>query len=245
MRVSFFNCVSTALDMLEFSTDSILNNAGYSEFDYIVVTWCPSDEVLEYINSYSNIIHVSYQTNNTIGYVPNLRAMINSGFDYGFNLNKYCGLLNTDMYAGEDWLLNLIKYISEDTIVNSTHISPIKGKHVITANLGIPTYETFNLDKFNKLYKSLYRDILETEDERGGWRNTNTMPYIFHKKWWDKCGPWELKIVDRETPDRRFFERCHIAGAKFTMSRSSIAYHHEAVERRRARPKDAEGMSNE
>ena len=246
MRVSIINCVSAALDMLKFSTDAIFNNAGTDNFDYIVVIWLPSDEVMKYIESNENINIVLHETIKEVGYVPNLRAMINDGFDYGYILNDYCGLVNTDMYFGKDWLKNLVKYASDETIVNSVHISPIIGSNVISADLGIPTYSTFKMEKFNELYKSLYSDVLVTEEYCGGWRATNTMPYLIHKKWWEKCGKWELKINGgKESPDRRFFKRCHEAGARFTKSKSSIVYHHEKVERSGKRPEGARMMVNE
>jgi len=244
MKVSIFNCVSTAYEMLRFSTDAILNNAGTEDFDYIVVSWCATDEVLKYLRSHPRIIHIEYQTNNQVGYVPNLRGMMNFGFTEGFRRNEYCGLVNTDMYFGPNWLSNLIKYATPDTIVNSTHITPIVGPHVITANLNIPEYDKFNLSEFNKLYNLHYRDVLEHEDVRGGWLATNTMPYLIPKHFWEVCGPWELRVTT-DTPDRRFFQRCHEAGAKFTMSRGSIVYHHEAVERRGTRPKGTEHLANE
>lgn len=249
-RVSIFNCVSNAYEMLKFSSDSIILNAGYDNYDYIIVTWDPSEDVTQYLtdlcSKYSFIHIVSYETNKNIPYVPNLRGMMNLGFDYGFKLNNYCGLVNTDMYFGKDWLINLVKYASDNDIVNSTHITPIKGPHVITADLGIPEYGKFNLEGFNQIYKDTYIDKLETEEERGGWLATNTMPYLIPKKFWQIAGPWELLLDSGFSPDRRFFNRCKDAGAYFTMSRSSIVYHHEAVERRSGnRPYDAKNMSEE
>jgi hypothetical protein len=249
-RVSIFNCVSNAYGMLRFSSDAILNNSGYDNFDYIVVVWEPSKEVIDYLNKLKcirdNIHIVEYNTNPNVPFVPNLRGMMNAGFDYGFDLNNYCGLVNTDQYFGKDWLLNLVKYANEDDIVNSTHITPIKGPHVITADLGIPEYSTFNINEFNKLYDTLYDDKLETEEERGGWLATNTMPYLIPKKFWQIAGPWELMLGKEYSPDRRFFQRCKDAGAHFTMSKSSIVYHHEAVERRSGkRPEAAKNMSEE
>ena len=171
---------------------------------------------------------------------------MNLGFDYGFELNDYCGLVNTDQYFGKGWLINLVKYAKESDIVNSTHITPIQGPHVITADLGIPEHGKFNMAEFDILYSKLYLDKLETEDERGGWLATNTMPYLIPKKFWQIAGPWELMLGSSSSPDRRFFQRCKDAGAYFTMSRSSIVYHHEAVERRSGnRPEDAKNMSEE
>lgn len=242
MRVSIINCVSTAIEMLKFSTDAIFNNAGTEDFDYIVIKWLASPEVDDFLNADERVIKAEYLTNGELSYVANLRAMINKGFNIGYLLNDYCGLVNTDMYFGKDWLKNLVKYAAEGLIVNSTHISPIKGKHVFTANCGIPTEEIFDMDRFNQLYSILYGEGVYTEDDRGGWINTNTMPYLIHHKWWEECGPWEMEPINDTPPDRRFFERCHKAGAYFTMSRSSIVYHHEGVERRGPRPKGTEHL---
>jgi len=249
-RVSIFNCVSNAYEMLRFSSDAIINNAGYDNFDYIVVTWGPSSEVIKYLDELKekyNFVHiVDYKTNKSIPYVPNLRGMMNTGFDYGFELNDYCGLTNTDQYFGKNWLINLVKYANENEIVNSTSICPIDWPSHININLGVPEYGKFNLAKFNEVYDRIYEDRLETEEERGGRRATNTMPYLIPKKFWKLAGPWELRLVAGDSPDVRFFQRCKKAGAHFTMSRSSIVYHHEAVERRSGqRPEDAKNMTEE
>ena len=247
-RVSIFNCVSNALEMLKFSSDSILDNAGTDNFDYIIVHWNASNEVIKYLNelkeSRSNVHLCEYKTNESVGFVPNLRGMMNAGFDKGFELNDYCGLTNTDQYFGKNWLINLVKHATPETIVNSVHITPKAiGNHVVTANFGLPEYGKFDMNGFNSIYNMLYKDLLETEEDRGGWLNTNTMPYLIPKRFWKLAGPWELTGIRNSTPDRRFFQRCHDNGAIFTMSHSSIVYHYEAVERTAdSRPKGTEGM---
>jgi len=249
-RVSIFNCVSNAYEMLRFSSDAIIKNSGYNNYDYIIVTWGPSQEVVRFLDELKeryDFVHViEYKTNKSVAFVPNLRGMMNYGFNYGFTLNNYTGLVNTDQYFGKNWLINLVKYANNNEIVNSTHITPIQGPHVITANLGVPEYGKFNMLKFNEMYEDLYEDRLESEEERGGWIATNTMPYLIPKRFWVKAGPWELLLGKDSSPDRRFFKRCHDADAHFTMSRSSIVYHHEAVERRsNQRPNDAKDMNEE
>jgi len=249
-RVSIFNCVSSAYEMLKFSSDAIIQNAGYDNYDYIVVTWGPTPEVSEYLDELKkkhDFVHIiDYKTNKDVPYVPNLRGMMNTGFDYGFELNDYCGLTNTDQYFGKDWLLNLVKYANPTDIVNATSICPVDWPSHININLGIPEYGKFNLEKFNQLYDELYEDKIQTEEERGGRRATNTMPYLIPKKFWEEAGPWELRVSPGDSPDVKFFQRCKKAGAHFTMSRSSIVYHHEAVERRSGqRPDDAKDMSEE
>jgi GT2 family glycosyltransferase len=174
---------------------------------------------------------------------------MNLGFKESFKRNDYCGLVNTDMFFGKDWLKNLVKHASENIVVNATHITPITGTHVITADLGIPTYNTFQLDKFNAFYDMLFEDKIITEEDRDGkWVNVATMPYLYHRKWWKQCGPWELQVIlnhEYPTPDRRFWQRCSWQGAKFIQIRDSIVYHHERVERERKRPKGAEHLANE
>lgn len=250
-KVSIFNCVSTAYEMLRFSSDSLIDNAGYNDYDYIIVTWGPTEEVSNYLkelsNKYSFVHIVPYQTNKDIPYVPNLRAMMNTGFTFGFELNNYCGLVNTDMYFGKNWLINLVKYANENSIVNSTFLGPVNHPSYINVNLGIPEYNKFDLEKFNTLYDRLYADKIETEEERGGHKATTTMPYLLPKGFWESSGPWELRLENSsESPDVRFFDRCKKNGAHFVMSRSSIVYHHEAVERRgNKRPAGAENMREE
>jgi len=251
-RVSIFNCVSNAYEMLRFSSDAIINNSGYDSYDYIIITWGPSIEVMEYLNELKtkhSFVHVvGYKTNEAVAYVPNLRGMMNCGFDYGFKLNDYCGLTNTDQYFGKDWLINLVKYANINDIVSSTHISPWGGINQEKGNFGVPEYAKFEMDKFNEMYNELYQDVLQTQEERGGpWNTCVTMPYLIPKKFWITAGPWELTLKEKiDSPDVRFFQRCSDAGAHFTMSRSSIVYHHDSVERKSGtRPVDAKNMTEE
>jgi hypothetical protein len=251
-RVSIFNCVSHAYEMLRFSSDAIINNAGYNNFDYIVVTWGPTQEVEDYLSElqkvHNNVHVVEYKTNPDVAYVPNLRGMMNRGFEEGFKLNDYCGLTNTDQYFGKDWLLNLVRYANEKDIVSSTHISPWGGINQEKSNFGVPEYSKFDMEGFNKMYAELYDDVLQTQEERGGpWQTCVTMPYLIPKKFWKLAGPWELTLEGKkDSPDVRFFQRCSDAGAHFTMSRSSIVYHHDSVERKSGkRPEEAKNMREE
>jgi hypothetical protein len=221
-----------------------IENAGTADFDYIVITWNPIPEVVKWLVEHPGIIRVDYHTNKVHDYIPNLRLMMGMGFTEGFKRNEWITVINTDMAFGENWLINLARRAEEDIIPNSLCLSPITWPSVITANLGITTNKTFNFDKFWKLHNELYEDKIETEEQRGGWRTCASFPYILHKKWWERCGPWEAEIGSHKSPpDQRFFERCHEAGAKFIMVHDSIVYHHEAVERRsKIRPVGVENM---
>lgn len=262
MRVSIVNCVSTAERMMRFSDESLFHNSGHEEFDYVVVKWLASPEVEEYLSELPVIakdrcprcyVHiVEHQTIESIGFVPNLRAMMNLGFEKGFQLNSYAGLVNTDCYFGNDWLYNLVKYARPDLVVNSLHITastpphPISG--IITENLGIPEPETFRLQQFNALYEKHFQGRLLLASKLNtprGYRECATMPYLFHRNYWSKCGPWELTCVQGQPPDVRFFNRVSEAGADYGLSQGSIVYHHEAVERRGKRPKGAENLLEE
>lgn len=260
MRVSIINCVSTAYHMIKFSDISLFKHAGHANFDYVVVKWLPSEginnylleELPETIKNYCPIegpcLHVvEHTTDQNIGYVPNLRAMINLGFQTGFSLNDYCGLANTDCYFGPNWLKNLVKNASESTVVNSLHITPTVPPNpvmgIVTEDLGIPIQGQFNGPKFVQLYDRLYEDRLITAPQ-DDYRQCATMPYLFHKKYWKKCGPWEL-TCENGTPDVRFFDRVREAGAEYTLAKNSIVYHHEAVERKGARPAGAEHLKEE
>jgi hypothetical protein len=246
MRVSVVNFCSTAVDMLKFSSRELVKNAGTSDFDYIVMTWNPSEAVQEYLDEQNNfIIQAQYGADPSLDYVPNLRRMFNEGFHSGYlyNDNDYVCIVNTDMMFGKDWLINLMKRASLNIIPNSLHISPILGPNIITYDFGIPTDDTFYKDRFWQLHDKLFEHKIETENERGGWEATQTLPYIIHKKWWDECGPWDVEVKKGHPPDRMFFERVHDAGGKYVLCHDSICYHHEAVERRSGvRPVGMENM---
>lgn len=261
MRVSIVNCVSTAERMMRFSDESLFRNVGHDDFDYVVVTWLPSQEVIDYLQELPQLINdygcprarlhvVPHITDSYVGYVPNLRKMMNEGFNFGFLLNDYAGLVNTDCYFGSGWLRGLVKYATPSRVINSLHITaalpPCPVRCIVTENLGVPEPDTFNLQRFQELYDSIYQDNVITSEEidRGGYRQCASMPYLFHRRWWNECGPWELELT-HGTPDVRFFDRINQAGAEFALTESSIVYHHEAVERRRQRPTGTESLSEE
>lgn len=257
MRVTIVNFCSTALDMLEFSSMQALENAGgNADYDYLVVTWNPTDEVKRWLDEHPGFYRSEYQTREDLDYVPNLRAMMSQGFDAGYALNDYVAIINTDMAFGREWLENLARRASEDVIPNSVHVTPVVAPHIVTADFGVPTHQTFDLAGWWALHDRLWekyhseainsgQDAVLTPKDRGGdWRSCATMPYVIHRAWWEKFGPWEPDLGNhREAPDRRFFGRCYEGGAQFILCLDSICYHHEAVERRgQRRPIGMENM---
>jgi len=268
MRVSIVNCVSTAERMMQFTDDALFANAGHKEWDYVVVKWLPSPKVETYLDWLCKMVPqqcpgikvhiVEHKTDNSVGYVPNLRAMINDGFDCAFRLNEYAGLTNTDLYAGKDWLKGLIKYAAPQRFITGLLLTPVKldypGRGFVDVNLGIPEPGTFCSFQFQKLYQQHYKDNLifcQSLAGAGGYRQMCMIPYLFHHWWWKECGPWELTInwngqpfdkLIHVAPDMRFFGRMAAAGCEFAMTDSCITYHHERVERDRKRPIGAEHL---
>ena len=271
MRVSIVNCVSTAVDMMRFSDVSLFSTAGHNEFDYIVVKWLASQEVEEYLAELPSLVRghfpdskvhiVEHLTNDQIGYVPNLRAMMNKGFQAGFQLNEYCGLTNTDVYHGPGWLSGLVKYVDIDRVISSLHITAVPlnlmnfpKAGIVNEDLGIPEPGKFNLDRFQEIYQEQYQDKMLLAWQaaemggRGGFRQVHTMPYLFHRKWWNRTRGWPLTF-DWEhkmpPPDETFFSMLESGGCEFALSHASIIYHSEGVERKRTRPPGAEHLTEE
>jgi hypothetical protein len=265
MRVSVCNCVSTAVEMMQYSDGSLFGHSGHDDFDYVVCKWLPTPEVNEYLewlqreapSRWPGVkVHVvEHETDESIGYVPNLRAMMNEAFDYGFGLNDYCGLTNTDVVHGWYWLAGLVDNARLNRVINSLHITAVprsamqqdKRGIIPDQNLGIPEAGKFDEKRFTDLFERYYNDTLIVA-EPGDFRDVATMPYLFHRKWWEKCGPWDT-VFDHEhqapSPDECFFARIDAAGAEFAVTHRSIIYHAEGVERKRTRPPGAERLPEE
>ncbi len=245
-RISVINCVSRALEMLRFSTEQLIENAGTDNFDYIIVCWQTTKEVDDYIYSLPSkfsqrypklkIHRIDHKTIPDIGYVPNLRAMINEGFEKGFELNEYCSLVNTDQAFYKNWLINLLKHCNPDIVIGSIAVLPrsINPKNY-QADFGFCEYGKFDIEKWNEFCQKIIQPnkiISEDDYPREDYFLFAGFPYIFHRKMWEKAGPWELTLKNG-TPDVNFFRRAHRHGFKFVLSLDSIAYHYEAGERRR------------
>lgn len=246
--------------MLRFSSEQLIENAGTDDFDYVIVCWNTTPEVDRYIGKLGaifkeshprlGITRVDHQTIDDIGYVPNLRAMINAGFDTGFEMNEYGGLVNTDQAFFMNWLKNLLKHRNPKGMVTSTLIEMGETRH-LQADFGLTEYGIFDLEGFNNMCEAIIQPgTLISEAEREGiwgdpgYMNIESLPYIFPRKMWRDAGPWELSLSNG-TPDVNFFDRAHASGYEFVMSGDSIAYHVGGVERGiggTSAPAFAEGM---
>lgn len=252
MRVGVVNFCSTRSDMLRFSTNMLFENAGTNDFDYYVLTWLATSDVVRVLKESPHpAIRVIHETVSGLEYVPQIRALMNHGFDVAFRHHEWACIVNTDMAFGRGWLANLVRRAQDpDLIPNSVHITPVDAVHkpaqdlaLYKANFGIPTEATFNMAGFWSMHDAIYRDHVTADHETlGGWGTCATFPYLLHRKWWERYGPWQTNYHGGDSPDRAFFRRCAGGGARFLLCHDSIVYHHEAVERRGARPPGAEGM---
>lgn len=272
MRVSVVNNVSTAADMMRFSDASLIGNAGYYDWDYVIVVWKPSlaiegylhelKEMCKQCDGYPKIHVIEHHTNSNIGFVPNLRSAMNDGFEYGFHLNEYLLQINTDCYFGKNWLRGLVNHASPERVVNGLVITPMPLEYptmrgFITDNLGVPEQGKFNDKRFWEIHDQHYKDNIIFADDLnapGGFRQVHMMPYLHHRDMWKQCGPWDLELNWPNTPhtpethmapDMRFAVRMKNAGARFCMTDSCITYHHEKVERTRSRPHGTEHLKEE
>lgn len=234
-KISIVNCVSEAHEMLRFSSDFIVRNAGIEGFNYIIVKWRETKEVNNVIEdlinehgSKVNIVVVDHEEDKSVGYVPNLRAMMNIGFTKGLELADYVGLTNTDQCFYIDWLKNLERHVEEDVVVTSTLIEPGPTRHHV-ANFGMTTYEYFHLKSFYDFCQSISNNGF-IDETKTSFMNLQSLPYLFSRKIWNTCGPWELTLKNG-TPDVNFFTRVHLAGFKFKKINDSIAFHLGGIER--------------
>jgi len=237
MGVSVFNCVSNALDMLKFSSENLLGTAGHP-LDYIVVHWNSGHEVLCYLQylqdqhaypkSGSKIHLVPYTTDDTIGFVPNLRKMINHGFDEGFKLNDYCGLVNTDQAFAPGWLANMVPHLDPDKLIIARMVESgrMPSSHE-THDFGDTTHEAFKLEDFVRWAGDNGKSTTTAISRGIG------MPYFLHSRQWDRHGPWDCIASTEGTgaPDQRFFWSMRDAGVPWIRVENAITYHVGAVER--------------
>ena len=115
MRVSIVNCVSTARDMMAFSDRSLISHAGCNNWDYVIVKWLASPEVDEYLDRLPEIVEsltkteginvhvIEHKTDDSVGYVPNLRVMMNAGF-----VNTR--IVGTTGYRTSDYTIGTLSY---------------------------------------------------------------------------------------------------------------------------------------
>lgn len=259
MKVSVFNICSDALDMLKFSTEIAMLNAG-NEFHYVLILWNPSKEVLNWIekeNGINRIIdriefqnnigfnYFFYETDNSLSFIENLRNCFNLGFDKGFEFNDYTCGINTDMAFYKNWLKNLAKYANEDAIINCRQLEPNPTiHHESPFNFGETVKEKFNFADFYTVCDSKYEDKLIREEEwrnimrRSVWRNimrrsfvrADATPHLIHKNLWQNVGKWN---VIENPADVMWFDRAKQVGFRNMKSLGSIVYHAGGIETKR------------
>lgn len=239
MEVTVFNICSTALDMLKFSTEMAIENAGTDEIYYLIVLWNPTTEVLDYLGELSEkyvdkIGCTIYKTDKSLSFIENLRNCFNLGFEDGFKVNDYVCGINTDMAFYENWLINLVKYADKDSIINCRQIEPNPTIHHELGNFGNTVVDEFRNDDWKMFCSRIYEDKLISEEE---WKErignkgarSDATPHLIHKSVWKMVGPWQVKML----ADVTWFDRAKLLGIKNMTSLGSIVYHRGAIESRR------------
>jgi hypothetical protein len=224
--LAVFNIVSESLDLLKFSSESAIKNAGI-DFEYVIIVWEPSDEVIEYIES-NGWLYNEYESRDEFSQIENLRNCFNKGFDKCFEIADWAAGINTDMAFFSNWLLNLWKFRDKESIINCRQIEPGNSIHEIRdfGEIG----RNFNEVDFRIYCSSIIEDKLISEDE---WkRRADSTPHLMHREVWNKYGPWNVKL-NNPPADVDFFNRCKEGGIKNMKSLSSIVYHYGATEIRR------------
>ena len=236
MHVGVHNCVSNALEMLEFSSESLVKNAEHP-FDYVLISWNSKPAVLDWIAQFAERVkllhkhvtfhHYKYETNPKVGFVPNLRAMINKGFDRCFDLGcDYAGLVNTDQAFGPYWLQRMVPHLDPKRMVISRMIEagrmPTKHEAI---DFGDTKPGRFNSARWMEWCQQNAKST--TEVIKGG----IGMPYLLHKDVWSTYGPWELIVKPGAAPDQKFFYAMRDAGIEWLRVNDALSYHVGAVER--------------
>lgn len=235
IRVSVFNICTSAVDLLKFSSKMAIENAGTKDFDYIIVLWNPSKEVMDCLadlwDKYGDMIgSVFYKTDDNLDFIQNLRNCFNEGFNSGFKINDYCCGINTDMAFYKDWLVNLVKYADKESIINCRQIEPNPTIHHELGSFGNTVEGEFRMEDWLMFCNRIFEDKLITEDEwkirMGPNARVDATPHLIHKSVWEKVGPWQVKTL----ADINWFNKAKLLGIKNLKSLGSIVYHAGGLE---------------
>lgn len=226
-KVVLYCQVGKAVEMLDFSINQAIKNAGIpkKDFDIFMICWKTSKEVYEYLNEKNyKYIEMKYDFNKD--FLWNLYKGWNLGLDEGFKHAPFVCPIATDHAFYKNWLKNLMIYAKPNRIVNCKLIEPGTLPTLHTAiNLGITLPHSFQQKKFNTICKKFYKNKLITDEKHYGHR-LDAMPWVCPKDVWDRFGPQKkVLLTDGITGDVDFFNRCTKGGVENTKSLSAISYH--------------------
>lgn len=237
-KVVLYCQVGKAIDMLDFSLNQAINNAGLpqKDFDIVMLCWRTSPEVYEYLQE-KKLKYVDMEYDADKDFLWNLYKGWNLGYEIGFKHAKFVCPIATDHAFYADWLKNLLRYAKPNRIVNCKLIEPGTLPTLHTAiNLGITLPKTFKQKEFEKICQGIYQDTLITNDKNYGHR-LDAMPFICPVDVWQRFGPMApILLKDGLTGDTDFFNRCKEGGVEITKALNAISYHCGGLETRRNIP---------
>jgi hypothetical protein len=233
-KIVLYCQVGKAVDMLDFSINQAINNAGLpkEDFDIFMICWRTSDEVYDYLRR-RNFKFVDMEYDADKDFLWNLYKGWNLGYEIGFKHADYICPIATDHAFYKDWLKNLFAWAKPNRIVNCKLIEPGTLPTLHTAkNLGLTLPSEFKEGEFLDLAGSLFKHELVTDEEKYGHR-LDAMPFICPRDVWDRFGPMAPTLVKKITGDTDFFNRCKKGGVEITKALDSISYHCGGLETRR------------
>ena len=237
-KVVLYCQVGKAVDMLDFSFNQAVSNAGLPEkdFDIFFICWRTSSDVYQYIKS-KKLKYIDMPYDGDKDFLWNLYKGWNLGYEEGFKHAKYVCPIATDHAFYKNWLKNLMRYARPNRIVNCKLIEPGTLPTIHTAvNLGITLPNKFQQKKFESIAKKLYKDELITNERKYGHR-LDAMPFACPNDVWERFGPmYKVLLDDGLTGDTDFFNRCRKGGVEITKALNAISYHCGGLETRRNIP---------
>ncbi len=223
-KVVLYCQVGKAVDMLDFSINQAISNAGLPEkdFDIVFICWKTSNEVYSYLKD-KNYKYVDMKYDEGKGFLWNLYKGWNLGLDTGFEHADYVCPIATDHAFYKDWLKNLMHYAKPNRIVNCKLIEPgtLPTLHM-AVNLGLTLPNKFKQEEFNKICKKIYKNTLVKDEEKYGHR-FDAMPWVASKDVWKRFGPQaNILLPGGITGDVDFFDRCKKGGVENTKALNAI-----------------------
>ena len=104
-KVVLYCQVGKVVDMLDFSINQAINNAGLpkEDFDIFMICWRTSDEVYDYLHE-KNFKFVDMKYDADRDFLWNLYKGWNLGYEIGFKHADYVCPIATDHAFYKDWL---------------------------------------------------------------------------------------------------------------------------------------------
>lgn len=226
MKVITYCPVADELEMFKFSTEMAIKNAGIEHEFVAVVDSITSRDVMDYIKDRG--FHFFKVRAKRRDWLYNLYACWNRGYDAFEELGADVVVpFGCDHAFYFKWLKLLIKYSKINRIVNCKLIESGRMPSIHECkDFGPPTHKDFMLSEFYNHCKSIFCDMLVTDEKEYG-RRLDAMPFAVPKDVWFRFGPMSNTVVVSVTGDTDFFNRAKAGGVEIVKSLGSISYHYQ------------------